>query len=158
MFDEGTTGNTDTLWARLLQNDGTLTAWQQFSVVDPLDVATGATLELPGAYAGHVIFAGASGTLQLDDSVVFSGTVAGLAGTDTLDLRDISFGAATRTSYKGDGSQGTLSVTDGIHTANIQLLGNYMASTFAITGDSHGGTAIEITPQAVVALTQPQHA
>ena len=36
MFDVGTLGGTDTLWARLLQDDGTLTGWQQFSVTAPI--------------------------------------------------------------------------------------------------------------------------
>jgi hypothetical protein len=35
VFDVGTLGGTDTLWARLLQDDGTLTAWQQFTVTAP---------------------------------------------------------------------------------------------------------------------------
>ena len=35
VFDAGTAGHTDTLWARLLQNDGSLTQWQQFSVTVP---------------------------------------------------------------------------------------------------------------------------
>jgi hypothetical protein len=37
MFDVGTLGGTDTLWARLLQDDGTLTGWQQFTVTAPVD-------------------------------------------------------------------------------------------------------------------------
>jgi probable HAF family extracellular repeat protein len=36
MFDVGTLGGTDTLWARLLQDDSTLTGWQQFSVTAPI--------------------------------------------------------------------------------------------------------------------------
>ncbi len=39
-FHEGSSRNTDTLWARLLQNDGTLTAWQQFTVTVPLPTLT----------------------------------------------------------------------------------------------------------------------
>ena len=35
VFDAGTAGGTDTLWARLLQNDGSLTSWQQFNVTVP---------------------------------------------------------------------------------------------------------------------------
>ena len=35
VFDVGTLGGTDKLWARLLQNDGTLSKWQQFSVRAP---------------------------------------------------------------------------------------------------------------------------
>jgi hypothetical protein len=41
VFDEGTTGKTDTLMARLLLNNDTLTAWQKFTVADPATVAQG---------------------------------------------------------------------------------------------------------------------
>ena len=37
VFDVGTLGGTDTLWARLLQSDGKLTGWQQFAVTAPID-------------------------------------------------------------------------------------------------------------------------
>jgi hypothetical protein len=36
-FKVGALGGTDRLWARLLQNDGTLTNWQLFTVTSPLD-------------------------------------------------------------------------------------------------------------------------
>ena len=35
MFDVGTLGGTDTLWAQLLQNNGQVTGWQQFTVTAP---------------------------------------------------------------------------------------------------------------------------
>jgi hypothetical protein len=35
-FDVGTSGAPDTLWARLLQDNGTLTVWQQYEVPCPL--------------------------------------------------------------------------------------------------------------------------
>ena len=41
---------------------------------------------------------------------------------------------------------GELKVSDGIHTANIALLGNYMASTFVMASDGHGGTLISEAP------------
>jgi hypothetical protein len=37
----------------------------------------------------------------------------------------------------------TLKVTDGVHTANITLLGQYSASSFAMASDNDGGTLIE---------------
>ena len=40
---------------------------------------------------------------------------------------------------------GTLTVTDGVHTASIQLLGQYTASEFAAASDGHGGTLITFT-------------
>ncbi|SEC99889.1 M10 family metallopeptidase [Bradyrhizobium erythrophlei] len=43
LFDVGTSGGTDTLWARILQHDGTLTAWQEFHVNAPVDQAPAVT-------------------------------------------------------------------------------------------------------------------
>jgi hypothetical protein len=40
------------------------------------------------------------------------------------------------------GTGGTLSVGDGAHSANVALLGNYMASSFVTAADGHGGTLI----------------
>jgi hypothetical protein len=162
VFDEGTSGNTDTLWAQLLLNNGTLTGWQQFTVVDPVDVAQGATAELAGPYAGSAIFAGNAGTLQLDNSAGFSGTVAGMTGQDTLDLRDISFASIQTPSFHNATSAGgTLTVSDGSHTANIALLGNYLASTFVASSDGHGGTNIIDPPASANSnnlLAPSQHA
>ena len=36
----------------------------------------------------------------------------------------------------------SLSVSDSAHSANIALLGNYLASTFTTASDGHGGTAV----------------
>ncbi len=160
VFDVGTTGASDTLYARLEQDNGTLTAWQQFTVKDPLTVAAGATLALASAYAGAVSFAGSTGTLQLDASSAFSGSVAGMSGADTLDLRDIHPATVATPTYAGTSAGGTLTVTDGSHSANIALLGNYLASTFVATSDGHGGTNIvEATLVAAhpTLLTPPQH-
>jgi hypothetical protein len=46
--------------------------WQQFTVVDPVTVVDGATVELPSGYAGAVTFAASTGTLQLDNSAGFA--------------------------------------------------------------------------------------
>ena len=162
VFDAGTLGGTDTLAARLLQDNGALTPWQVFTVKDPLTIADGATVELSSAYAGAVTFAGSTGTLQLDNSSSFSGTVAGMTGQDTIDFADINFTKVQTPSYSGNSSGGTLTVTDGTHSANIALLGNYLASSFVTSSDGHGGTNI-VDPvlssaNQHLALTQPQHA
>jgi len=88
--------------------------------------------------------AGSTGTLRLDKSQSFAGTVAGLAqnGSNFLDLSDIIFGTATKATYSGTSSSGSLQVTDGTHTADIGLLGNYTASTFVTASDGHGGTLV----------------
>jgi hypothetical protein len=38
------------------------------------------TLELPSAYSGQLSFAAETGTLKLDNSASFGGTVAGMTG------------------------------------------------------------------------------
>ena len=153
VFDVGTTGATDVLWARLLQNDGTLTPWQQSTVKDPITVASGAAVEIRSAYAGAVTFAGDTGTLVLDNSASFSGTVAGMTGSDMIDFADVDPTKVLPPSFTGDASGGTLSVTDGSHRSAIALLGNYLASTFAASPDGHGGTAV--TDPAALGGVQP---
>ena len=41
---------------------------------------------------------------------------------------------------------GALTVSDGTHSANLSLLGQYSAAGFASAADSHGGTIITIGP------------
>jgi hypothetical protein len=142
VFQSGSSGDTDTLWAQLVKDNGTATGWQEFTVTDPVDVAPGATVELPSAFVGPVTFAGSTGTLQLDDSAGFAGTVTGMCGQDTLDLYDINFATIGTPTFAGNSSGGTLTVTDGAHTANIALLGNCLASTFVASSDGHGGASI----------------
>jgi hypothetical protein len=118
------------------------------------------TLDLNSAYAGNVAFAGSTGTLKLDNSSGFSGMVAGMTGSDTIDFADISYATIQNPIYSGTSAGGTLSVTDGSHTANIALIGNYLASTFVASSDGHGGTSVVDPPAAGQAalLTQSQHA
>ena len=51
-----------------------------------------------------------------------------------------------------------MTVTDGRHAAAIMLLGSYMAGSFAIVGDGHGGTLVKDAAQAAQPLlTHPPH-
>jgi hypothetical protein len=133
---------TDKLWVQA--NDGTVWgAWSPaFTISDPTTVGAGQTLELPSAFTGELGFAGPTGTLQLDQSSSFHGTVAGFAGQDRIDLADIAFGNQTSFAYQAGGAGGTLSVSDGVHTASLALLGQYTAASFALAADGHGGTMI----------------
>jgi hypothetical protein len=95
-----------------------------------------------------VTFAASTGTLQLDQSQSFAGTIAGFSGQDQIDLRDIAFGANTTLGYaaNADNSGGTLTVSDGIHSANLALLGQYTAASFVAGSDGHSGTTITDPP------------
>jgi hypothetical protein len=105
-------------------------------------IASGETLEISSAWAGPVTFAAPTGTLVLYDSLSFTGSVTGMTGRDTLDLRDLNPGAVQTPTYLGTSSAGTLTVSDGIHTANIALSGDYLGSTFVASSDGHGGTSV----------------
>ena len=109
-------------------------------------IGAGDTLELSSAYSGAVTFLADTGALKLDNASSFTGTVAGLAGQDSIDLCDIAFAAEVTPSYSAtDDNGGTLTVSDGTHTANLALLGNYMAASFVTASDGHGGTMITIS-------------
>ena len=106
-------------------------------------IDAGATLELARAYSGTISFAGATGTLIIDHASSFSGTITGqLAIGDVIDLADITGGANVTIAYSGNNSPGTLTVSDGTHTANIALQGNYSLANFTASSDGHGGTAV----------------
>jgi hypothetical protein len=112
-----------------------------------LIIGSGASVELVGPYSGTISFAGATGTLVIDQSTKFSGTLSGqLTTTDFIDLRDISAGASAIVSYSGNNSPGKLSVSDGTNTANLALSGNYSLGNFVVSSDGNGGTLLVDPP------------
>jgi autotransporter passenger strand-loop-strand repeat protein len=103
-----------------------------------------------GTLSGIVTFAG-SGQLVLDQSASFSSS-AMLAGfnttSDLLDLADISFASHPTIGYTpaSGNLSGTLSVSDGVHSANLVLIGQYTAGSFSSSADATGGTIIVDPP------------
>jgi hypothetical protein len=113
------------------------------AVARSLTIGAGDTAELSLAYSGAVIFLAETGTLKLDNAVSFTGTVAGLAGQDSIDLCDVPFAADMTPAYSATSDNGgTLTVSDGTHATNLALLGNYMAASFVTASDGHGGTLV----------------
>ena len=120
---------------------------------------TGAqTLRIGGSVASGqtVTFdSGSTGVLRLDNSQNFAGTVVGLANAanlSALDLSDIGFiSGTTKATYAGTTAGGTLSVTDGTHTAKILLTGNYTAGSFLTSSDGHSGTTVVDPPGPAIA-------
>ena len=110
-------------------------------------VGTDATVELATPYSGTVSFAGPTGTLKIDNASSFSGTITGqLAIGDLIDFANISGGANVTIAYSGNNSPGTLTVSDGTHTANIALTGNYSLANFTASSDGQGGTIVVDPP------------
>ena len=86
--------------------------------------------------------------------------MAGFDSNDVLDLADLAFGSNTTLGYAANGNNtgGTLTASDGTHTANIALLGQYAAASFVMSADGFGGTLIHEAPATLTpTLTQPQH-
>ena len=99
--------------------------------------------------AASFAFAGGGGTLRLDDSQHFAGTVAGFAAGDLLDLSDIAFGSGTAVAFQeaSGNTSGMLTVSSGTQVANLTLLGQYTAAQFQLAPDGHGGTLVTDPPQ-----------
>ena len=105
-----------------------------------------ATMEFAGAVnQGITIDGDAAGTLKLGDSDLFQGVVSGFNDNDVFDFADVDFAAGPSVSYVAnqEGTGGTLTVSDGIDTALIDLLGEYEAAGFTASADSGSGTLIE---------------
>jgi hypothetical protein len=127
-----------------------------------------AAIKMVGSYsAGNFhITSGAGGTVAITDPAVPNGGSVQSSTASTfprpgIDLPDIAFGAHTTLAYleNATGTGGTLTVSDGRHTAAIALLGNYMAGSFVAVADGHGGTLItEANPQQPPPLLTHPHA
>jgi len=89
-----------------------------------------------------VTFFGPTGTLKLDNSASFNGTVASLTGSDAIDFADINFATLqTPTFTNATSAGGTLNMNDGVRSAAIALAGNYLTWNFVASNDGRGGTS-----------------
>jgi hypothetical protein len=103
------------------------------------------TLQFNAASTADTAFdATAAGTLKLGDSLHFSGSITGFNDNDHIDLMDVHFANATSVAYATDssGTGGTLTVSDGVTSAHLALIGQFSATGFLITADNLGGTII----------------
>ncbi len=138
------------------------------TVPKPASVAidNGGTAEIFGASSENVAFSsstGSTGTLKLDKSTAFTGTVSNLTGNkttgqyDVIDLADFAYNSGTVANWSKTGvnssgqTTGVLTVSNAAHSATIALLGNYASSQFITGSDAHGGTTVVDPPKAVAA-------
>jgi len=96
---------------------------------DGAAIIEGGAIEFQAGSRSAVSFTSGSGMLELDDSDVFRGTVAGLADSEhyTVNLADIDFGSIVSASYKSNAfdTKGHLTISDGVDTAIIRLVGAF---------------------------------
>ena len=141
------TSGTVTLTDTAVTNDGTievtggtLTITGAGSVADSagntggtIQIDGGATLDLQVSDTENVSFSGSGGELQIDTSS-FGGSISGLFAGDQIDLATIGYGPDTTASYSG----GILTVTDGTHSIELNLVGDYSGAHFAGSADGNG--------------------
>jgi Ca2+-binding RTX toxin-like protein len=99
------------------------------------------TIAFGAASDANVGFAGAAGgALTLAQAAGFTGTIAGLSADDTLHFGDIAFSAATQLTYTANAARtaGSLVVSDGTHTAQLSLIGDYTAVDFHLGASVDG--------------------
>ncbi|AFY20183.1 VCBS domain-containing protein [Pseudomonas sp. UW4] len=129
--------NSGSLWA----NDGNITINGDAAGAGSATISGSAMLEFAAASDQHVTFdSGAAGTLKLDVSTAFSGSVSGFAAGDKLDFGDIAFGDDTQITYAANdtGTGGLLMVSDGAHAAQIALNGQYAAAGLQANAEGSG--------------------
>jgi len=112
-------------------------------------ISGSSTLEFAAASDANTTFAaGTTGTLKLDQAENFTGSISGFGAGDALDLTDIASGANLTVGYTANaaGTGGTLSISDGTHSASIALLGQFASAGFQVGSDAGSGTMVTYTP------------
>ena len=118
----------------------------------PVAISGASEAELYGASSQTVTFAsGADGMLKLDAASAYTGAIAGLTQTDTLDLASLAYvsGDMTKTAAYNSATKTTsLTVSDGAASVSLTLDGNYgpSVSTWTLSNDGSGGTDVVDPP------------
>jgi hypothetical protein len=106
------------------------------------------SIEFAAASDAKVSFAAGAigGSLKLDRSGWFTGTISGFTGHAAIDLADIVDSAGLTLGYAANsaGTGGSLTISDGIRTASLVLLGQYAAADFATAADTTGSTLVTL--------------
>ena len=97
-------------------------------------------LTLSGLFAETVQFNGAE-TLVLAVPSRFTGTIQGFQSGSTVDLKNITTGAAASLAYNA--TTGVLTVKDGTHTDTVKFGSGLVLGNFMAAADGSGGTDID---------------
>ena len=137
--------NSGLIWAHdgNISLNGTVTGLGTALIDGTATVAFGSAASVNTKLAADAI-----ATLTMHDSLDFSGTISGFDANDHLDLKDMTFANGVSLAYTANqaGTGGVLQISDGAHTANIALLGQYDAASFTSAGDAGAGTLISYEP------------
>ncbi|WMJ01414.1 VCBS domain-containing protein [Pseudomonas chlororaphis subsp. aurantiaca] len=138
-----TVENTGHLWA----NGGDLHLLADVTGNGSATIDGNASLTFAGAAHTSVAFHGeGAGSLVIAQAEA-AGSLVGILGLESDDLLtfgDLAFGANTQLSYTANasGAGGLLTVDDGAHRAEVNLLGHYSAEDFQVTDGGEAGTQV----------------
>ena len=90
----------------------------------------------PQPGAGEVLVKVAAAGLNGD-------TIMHFGGNDLIDLTNINSTLVSSLGYSGNSTSGILTISDGTHSAAIDMIGNYSLASFGYITDSNGGTLIK---------------
>ena len=122
-----------------------------------IDASSSLQLQGPVGSGNTVTFAGNKSALILTDGSAFSGKVSGFgaAASESIDVTTVAFSGATHLTYSSTTDK--LTITNGTHSAAIQLFGQYVAAGFHDASDGGGGTTITYIPPAAHAPALAPH-
>jgi len=127
-------------------------------------VLSGGTVDGPTHIDGGMLVMNAGAVFQANAKLIltntaelvleqntFEGSIKDFGGSDFIDLAKIKFigqgtNATTATWTQSSGAGGTLTVTQGSHTAELQLSGTYTTANFALQSDGVHGTTVTFVP------------
>ncbi|WP_371354720.1 beta strand repeat-containing protein [Pseudomonas chlororaphis] len=135
--------NTGHLWA----NGGDLRLLADVTGNGSATIDGDASLTFAGAAHTSVAFHGAGAGSLVIAQAEAAGSLIGILGLESDDLLtfgDLAFGANTQLSYTANasGAGGLLTVDDGAHRAEVNLLGHYSAEDFQVTDGGEAGTQV----------------
>ena len=124
----------------LRANAGVVTLSGPVSGAPVLQVAAGATIDLGGAGAATLAFAGSGAKLAFD-AAGFSGSIVGFQTGNVLQVKDI---LATGASIAPSGDDSLLTLTTAGGSVSFKLSGDYSAKTATVAPDGSGGTEVTV--------------
>lgn len=151
---QGVTANLSTGTATTVHsgttNTYTLSGFENVTGSSSADTLTagssGSILTGDGGADTYVLNASSGYDIAQDTAAHLNGTtIQNFSVLDGIDLTTIAYGGGTATlgfTENGAGTQGTLTVSDGTHTAMLTLLGNYTTSSFQDVSDGGSGTLV----------------
>ncbi|UQS91946.1 VCBS domain-containing protein [Pseudomonas chlororaphis subsp. piscium] len=135
--------NTGHLWA----NGGDLHLLADVTGNGSATIDGDASLIFAGAAHTSVAFHGAGAGSLVIAQAEAAGSLVGILGLESDDLLtfgDLAFGANTQLSYTANasGAGGLLTVDDGAHRAEVNLLGHYSVEDFQVSDGGEAGTQV----------------